>query len=148
MLNAVLEHCSDADLLIMAAAVADFRPEARLGDKIKKGASVPAIALEKTVDILDVISDLKTKQKNPRIVVGFAAESQDLIKNAQAKLNEKNLDLIVANDITSKDAGFAVDTNRVTILDAGGGEEALSLMTKEEVAEHILQRVTPLVKDE
>ena len=148
MLNAVLEHCSDADLLIMAAAVADFRPEARLGDKIKKGASVPAIALEKTVDILDVISDLKTKQKNPRIVVGFAAESQDLIKNAQAKLNKKNLDLIVANDITSKDAGFAVDTNRVTILDAGGGEEALSLMTKEEVAEHILQRVTPLVKDE
>ena len=81
------------------------------------------------MDILDAITDLKTKQKKPRIVVGFAAESRDLVKNAQAKLNEKNLDLIVANDITSKDAGFAVDTNRVTIIDAGGGEEALSLMT-------------------
>lgn len=80
--------------------------------------------------------------------MGFAAESQDLVENAQRKLREKNLDLIVANDITSKDAGFAVDKNRVTILDAGGGEEVLPLMSKNEVAEHILQRVTSLVIDE
>jgi phosphopantothenoylcysteine decarboxylase/phosphopantothenate--cysteine ligase len=148
MLNAVLMHSSDTDLLLMAAAVADFRPAVSSTDKIKKSADPPQVALEKTVDILNAISDLKVKQQHPKIVVGFAAESQDLIENAKLKLREKNLDLIVANDITSKDAGFAVDTNRVTILDAGGGEEVLPLMNKNEVAEHILQRVTSLVIDE
>ena len=148
MLNAVLEHSSDADLLIMAAAVADFRPAVSSREKIKKTAAPQQVALEKTVDILNAISDLKVKQQYPKIVVGFAAESQDLVTNARKKLREKNLDLIIANDILSKDAGFAVDTNRVTILDAGGGEEVLPLMKKSEVAEHILQRVSSLVIDE
>ena len=80
-------------------------------------------------------------------MVGFAAESQDLLSNARSKLKTKNLDLIIANDITSKDAGFAVNTNRVIIIDADGGEEALPLMTKEEVSEHVIQRVIPLVNN-
>ena len=131
----------------MAAAVADFRPVKTSDIKIKKTTGVPKIDLESTVDILSMVANQKTKQDFPRIVVGFAAESQDLITNAQSKLRTKNLDLIIANDITSKDAGFVVNTNRITILDAGGGEEALPLMTKEKVSEHIIQRVTPLIRD-
>lgn len=148
MMHAVLDRSNDADLLLMAAAVADFRPDKTSDEKIKKSTGVSKIDLESTVDILNAVANLKTKQDYPRIVVGFAAESQDLISNAQAKLRTKNLDLIIANDITSKDAGFAVDTNRVIILDAGGGEEALPLMTKDEVAEHVIQRVTPLLRNE
>ena len=148
MMHAVLDRSNDADLLLMAAAVADFRPDKTSDEKIKKSTGVSKIDLESTVDILNAVANLKTKQDYPRIVVGFAAESQDLISNAQAKLRTKNLDLIIANDITSKDAGFAVDTNRVIILDAGGGEEALPLMTKDEVAEHVIQRVTPLMRNE
>jgi len=145
MLHAVLDQSNDADLLIMAAAVADFRPSKTSYQKIKKSTGVSKINLESTVDILNAVADLKTKQEYPRLVVGFAAESEDLISNAQAKLRTKNLDLIIANDITSKDAGFAADNNRVIILDAGGGEEALPLITKDEVAEHVIQRVTPLI---
>jgi phosphopantothenoylcysteine decarboxylase/phosphopantothenate--cysteine ligase len=78
-------------------------------------------------------------------MVGFAAESQDLLLYARLKLHAKHLDLIVANDITASDAGFTVDTNRVTILDAGGGEEILPLMTKAEVAEIVLERITGLL---
>lgn len=148
MMHAVLDRSNDADLLLMAAAVADFRPDKTSDKKIKKSTGVSKIDLESTVDILNAVANLKTKQDYPRIVVGFAAESQDLISNAQAKLRTKNLDLIIANDITSIDAGFAVDTNRVIILDAGGGEEALPLMTKDEVAEHVIQRVTPLMRNE
>lgn len=148
MMHAVLDRSNDADLLLMAAAVADFRPDKTSDEKIKKSTGVSKIDLESTVDILNAVANLKTKQDYPRIVVGFAAESQDLISNAQAKLRTKNLDLIIANDITSIDAGFAVDTNRVIILDAGGGEEALPLMTKDEVAEHVIQRVTPLMRNE
>ena len=148
MMHAVLDRSNDADLLLMAAAVADFRPKKTSDEKIKKSTGVSRINLESTVDILNAVANLKTKQDYPRIVVGFAAESQDLISNAQAKLRTKNLDLIIANDITSKDAGFAADTNRVIILDAGGGEEALPLITKDEVAEHVIQRVTPLMRNE
>jgi phosphopantothenoylcysteine decarboxylase/phosphopantothenate--cysteine ligase len=79
------------------------------------------------------------------VIVGFAAESQKLIENAQRKLEEKGLDLIVANDITAEDAGFAVDTNRVTLLDRDGGSEELPLMTKAAVAEEVLQRVVELL---
>jgi phosphopantothenoylcysteine decarboxylase/phosphopantothenate--cysteine ligase len=78
-------------------------------------------------------------------VVGFAAESQDLIQNARNKLHSKQLDLIVANDITALDAGFAVDTNRVTILDAGGGQEALPLLSKAEVAAVLIERIIGLL---
>ena len=147
MMHAVLDQSNDADLLVMAAAVADFRPVNSSEVKIKKNTGVPNIEIESTVDILNTVAELKAKQGYPRIVVGFAAESQDLLSNARSKLKTKNLDLIIANDITSKDAGFAVNTNRVIIIDADGGEEALPLMTKEEVSEHVIQRVIPLVNN-
>jgi phosphopantothenoylcysteine decarboxylase/phosphopantothenate--cysteine ligase len=81
----------------------------------------------------------------PRVVVGFAAESQDLIANAQAKLTRKGVDLLAANDISANDAGFAVDTNRVILLDAAGGQEVLPLMSKAQVAERIIARVAALL---
>ncbi len=145
MMNVVLEKSRDADLLIMAAAVADFRPVIQKNQKIKKDTVLSPLELEQTEDILKAVSQLKSNFKHPQVVVGFAAESQDVLKNAREKLKSKGLDLIIANDITASDAGFAVDTNRVTILDVGGGQEDLPLLTKEEVAEHILQRVTPLL---
>lgn len=141
MLSAVLEATARADVLLMAAAVADFRPAAPAGDKLKKAGGVPEIRLEYTADILKAVAETKSQTGFPRLTVGFAAESRNLLANAQAKLRAKKLDLIVANDISATDAGFAVDTNRVTLLDAAGGEEPLPLMSKTEVAERVLERV-------
>jgi phosphopantothenoylcysteine decarboxylase/phosphopantothenate--cysteine ligase len=124
-----------ADVLVMSAAVADFRPAEVSTHKIKKtGADVPGLVLERTPDIL---LDVSQQEHRPRVVVGFAAESQDLVANAQDKLARKKLDLIVANDITATDAGFAVDTNRVYLITVGG-METLPLMSKELVAAHII----------
>jgi phosphopantothenoylcysteine decarboxylase/phosphopantothenate--cysteine ligase len=145
MLAAVLHEVVDADALVMAAAVADFRPISAAGDKIKREKGVPQITLEPTPDILTAVAELKNRSGMPRVVVGFAAESQDLIQNARNKLHSKQLDLIVANDITALDAGFAVDTNRVTILDAGGGQEALPLLNKAEVAAVLIERIIGLL---
>jgi phosphopantothenoylcysteine decarboxylase / phosphopantothenate---cysteine ligase len=145
MLAAVLHEVVDADALVMAAAVADFRPISAAGDKIKREKGVPQITLEPTPDILTAVAELKNRSGMPRVVVGFAAESQDLIQNARNKLHSKQLDLIVANDITALDAGFAVDTNRVTILDAGGGQEALPLLSKAEVAAVLIERIIGLL---
>jgi phosphopantothenoylcysteine decarboxylase/phosphopantothenate--cysteine ligase len=141
MCAAVLRAIEGADALLMAAAVADFRPAARKAEKIKRGKGVPGLTLEATPDILLAAREYKARHGWPRLTVGFAAESQDLLRNAQAKLQSKGLDLIVANDIRASDAGFSVDTNRVTLLDAGGGEEELPLMSKAEVAEVVLERV-------
>lgn len=146
MLVAVLAALTDTDVLIMAAAVADFRPTTAASEKIKKDKGIPQIILEATPDILQAVAEKRTRSGYPKITVGFAAESQDLLLNARHKLHAKHLDLIVANDITASDAGFMVDTNRVTILDAGGGEEILPLMTKAEVAEIVLERVTGLLQ--
>jgi phosphopantothenoylcysteine decarboxylase/phosphopantothenate--cysteine ligase len=96
-----------------------------------------------TPDILAEVAALKSKKLKVR--VGFAAESQDLLKNAQAKLKEKGLDLIVANDISAEDAGFEVDTNKVILLDKDGGQEELPLMSKAEVAEAVMGRVAKLL---
>jgi phosphopantothenoylcysteine decarboxylase / phosphopantothenate---cysteine ligase len=145
MLASVLHEVVDADALVMAAAVADFRPISAAGDKIKREKGVPQITLEPTPDILTAVAELKNRSGMPRVVVGFAAESQDLIQNARNKLHSKQLDLIVANDITALDAGFAVDTNRVTILDAGGGQEALPLLSKAEVAAVLIERIIGLL---
>jgi phosphopantothenoylcysteine decarboxylase/phosphopantothenate--cysteine ligase len=141
MRDAINHECNDADAVIMAAAVADWRPVSTADQKIKKGASNEwAIELTKTPDIIaGLIGDLLVK-------VGFAAESQDLIANAQTKLVSKGLDLIVANDITATDAGFATDTNRVTILDREGGSDDLPLMSKYDVGAAILDRVKPLFR--
>jgi phosphopantothenoylcysteine decarboxylase/phosphopantothenate--cysteine ligase len=145
MLETVRAEVAQADVLLMAAAVADFRPAAPADQKIKKEGGIPEITLEATPDILGAVAHLKSQTGFPRVTVGFAAESQSLIDNARAKLYSKNLDLIVANDILAPDAGFAVDTNRVTLLDAGGGVETLPLLSKAEVAAKVLERVVRLL---
>jgi len=141
----VLKAIPGANALIMAAAVADFKPRMSSDHKMKKADGMPEILLEPTPDILSEVMVEKEKSGFPLISVGFAAESDDLRSNAQKKLTEKQLDLIVANDISAPDAGFAVDTNRVTILDAGGGEEILPLISKAEVAQFVLERVMGLL---
>jgi phosphopantothenoylcysteine decarboxylase/phosphopantothenate--cysteine ligase len=146
MLDAVLKASRENDVLIMAAAVADFRPRIMAKDKIKKEGGVPQIELEATEDILKTVAGQKSDERRLRVVVGFAAESQNLLQNAANKLESKNLDLIVANDISADDAGFAVETNRVTLLFADGRRESLPLMSKAKTAEIILERVALLLE--
>jgi phosphopantothenoylcysteine decarboxylase/phosphopantothenate--cysteine ligase len=143
MLAAVLAETAAADALLMAAAVADFRPAAPAEQKIKKEAGVPTIELAANPDILLEVARRKAQTGLPLVTVGFAAESQALLENARHKLAAKKLDLIVANDISAADAGFAVDTNRVTLLDMEGAE-TLPLMGKDAVAEAVLARVVTL----
>jgi phosphopantothenoylcysteine decarboxylase/phosphopantothenate--cysteine ligase len=142
MRTAILQASAGADALIMAAAVADFRPRKATAEKIKSRDGVPHVELEATEDVLKAVA----KGKRPRVVVGFAAESRDLAGNASAKLKAKALDFIVANDISAADAGFGTDTNRVTIIDAAGKTEALPLASKAEVAELIIARVAALLE--
>jgi len=148
MLECVLAESADSDALVMAAAVADFRPKTMSKDKIKKEGGIPQIELEATEDILKTVSGRGSaaKRKRPLVVVGFAAESRDLVENATSKLTTKGLDLIAANDISAEDAGFAVETNRVTLLFADGRREALPLMSKSEVAETIVERIAGLLE--
>lgn len=145
MHQAVLSAIPDSDALIMAAAVADFRPKKPSAQKMKKEKGIPEIEFELTADILASVAQKKAKSGFPRVMVGFAAESQDLIKNAKQKMIKKHLDLIVANDITSDRAGFAVDTNQVTIIQANGDTEASDLLSKEEVSQIIIERVRTLL---
>jgi phosphopantothenoylcysteine decarboxylase/phosphopantothenate--cysteine ligase len=132
--NAVL----GADVLIMAAAVADFQAEKVSDNKIKKADSVLSLKLVKTPDILSEV-------KGSFIKVGFAAESENIIENAAIKLKEKGLHLIVANDITSEDSGFGSDNNRVIIIDRKEVTEELPLLSKREVADRILDRVKEII---
>jgi len=134
MREAVLDACKSADVLIMAAAVSDFRVANPADHKIKKGEGKLTLELVENEDFLLELPDSFVK-------VGFAAETNDLLKNAERKLIEKHLDFICANDVSAPDSGFAVDTNRVTILYRNGEKEALPLMTKNEVADRILDRV-------
>jgi phosphopantothenoylcysteine decarboxylase/phosphopantothenate--cysteine ligase len=146
MLDAVVEESRDTDALIMTAAVADFRPKNTATNKIKKESGIPKIELEATEDILKTVAGKRSEMKGPRVIVGFAAESQDLLQNAANKLESKGLDLIAANDISAPNAGFAVETNRVTLLFADGTRESLPLMSKTEAAEIILERVARLLE--
>jgi phosphopantothenoylcysteine decarboxylase / phosphopantothenate---cysteine ligase len=148
MLDAVLNESANADALIMAAAVADFRPKRTAENKLKKRDGIPQIELETTEDILEAVVRRKSDAldaKRPCVTVGFAAESHALLENAGEKLKSKHLDLIVANDILSIDAGFGLDTNRVTFLYPNGKQEPLPLMTKTEVAEIIIERLAELL---
>ena len=141
MRDAVIAGCADADILIMAAAVADYQPAETVRDKIKRRQSETlSIPLVPTPDILAEVG-----VRAGLVKVGFAAESQDLLENARQKIEAKHLDLIVANDITASDAGFATDNNRVVILDRGGRKEELPLMPKYDVAWHILDRIVSLL---
>jgi phosphopantothenoylcysteine decarboxylase / phosphopantothenate---cysteine ligase len=144
MLEAVLAECAGADALVMAAAVADFRPKKVAKNKLKKRDGIPQVELEAAPDILSAVSGLGPQR--PRVVVGFAAESKDLLQNAAAKLKSKNLDMIVANDISAPDSGFEVDTNRVTLLFSDSKDQPLPLMSKDEVAEIIIARLAMLLE--
>lgn len=146
MLAAVLQATRQADLLVMAAAVADFRPQTVAEQKIKKKGDAEGLTLEmiRNPDILAEVAAQKASGADPRLTVGFAAETEDLVANAHSKLERKKLDLIVANNVTASDAGFAVDTNRVTLLSANGSIESLPLMSKAEVAEVVLDEVKRL----
>jgi phosphopantothenoylcysteine decarboxylase / phosphopantothenate---cysteine ligase len=146
MLDCVLTESAGSDALIMAAAVADFRPKNQAKDKIKKEGGVPQIELEATEDILKMVAGQRSKESRLYVVVGFAAESRDLLENATSKLQSKGLDFIAANDISAEDAGFAVETNRVTLLFADGHRESLPLMSKSEVAESIIERLAALLE--
>jgi phosphopantothenoylcysteine decarboxylase/phosphopantothenate--cysteine ligase len=138
MRDAVLDHADAADVVVMAAAVADFRPKAVATDKLKKGDGVPELVLEPTTDIL---AELGARKRAGQVVVGFAAETTEVQANAAAKLAAKRVDLMVANDVSADDAGFEVDTNRVVVLDAAGGSEALPLMTKDALADWLVERI-------
>ena len=141
MKQAVLQCLPQADALVMAAAVADYRPAIIADQKIKKTEADLTLSLARTDDITMAVADVRKQTGWPRCVVGFAAETQNLLENAAGKLKRKSLDFIVANDVSRSDAGFAVDTNQVTILGQDGKPESLPLMTKAEVADAIWDRV-------
>ena len=142
----VLEAAPQADVLLMAAAVADFRPAQAAPQKIKKASAPQSLSLEPTEDILSLVAKQRKRSGRPDVVVGFAAESQDLLEGARAKLHAKGLSLIVANDVTAPDSGFAVDTNRVTLLDSDGTLQELPLMSKAAVADIVLARVVSILE--
>jgi phosphopantothenoylcysteine decarboxylase / phosphopantothenate---cysteine ligase len=139
MQAAVLEAVKNADVLVMAAAVSDFRPVKPASQKIKKDKGLPNIELEPTSDILAAVAEQKVASGFPHRTVGFAAESQNLAENAHNKLQAKKLDLIAANDVTAKDAGFEVDTNRIVLFYASGETESLPLLSKTEVGEKLVE---------
>ena len=141
MLRAVTCHSDSSDVIVMSAAVADFRPVQSSDGKIKKADGVPEIVLEKTPDIL---AGLGARKREGQILVGFAAETEDLIAHAQDKLVRKNLDLIVANDVSAPGVGFSHDTNAVTILGAGGVLQTVALTDKHHIASAVLDSVVEL----
>ncbi len=142
MLDAVLDCTNQADALIMASAVADFRPEHYADQKIKKGDRKELqIALTPTTDILQAVGERRLETGYPHVLIGFAAETQGLIENARSKLDRKHADYIIANDVTASGAGFQADTNIVTVLGADGSLVSLPQQTKTAVAEAIIQRV-------
>ena len=147
MHEAVLNETRTADILVMAAAVADYRPAAVADQKIKKtddDKGDAGILLEKTTDI---IASVSRAQASGRLVkVAFAAETENLLANARKKIESKNIDFIVANDVSATDSGFATDTNRVTIIDEQGAEESLPLMSKVLVGHKILSRSLGLLE--
>ena len=146
MLEVVHREAVDADILFMAAAVADYQPEQTAQEKIKKeGRGLSSLSLQPTEDILMAIADLRSGGSGPAVVVGFAAETEKLIGNAQEKLHRKKLDLIAANDITVEDAGFGGDRNQVTLLWSNGRVKKLPLQSKFKVAEQVVAEAVELL---
>jgi phosphopantothenoylcysteine decarboxylase/phosphopantothenate--cysteine ligase len=140
MREAALKAFASATVVIKAAAVADYRPSERSSEKIKKNGSPLTVQLVRNPDILAELG----RNKGEKFLVGFAAETGELGENAAKKLTEKNLDLVVANDVTCAGAGFAVDTNIVKILYRDGQVEDLPLMGKDELADAILDRIVKI----
>lgn len=141
MRRAVADRFDTVDVVIKAAAPLDFRPKTVSTQKVKKGTASTTVELEATPDILLELG----KRKNGRVLVGFAAETEDFATNGLSKLKAKNLDLIVINPVGTPDSGFASDTNRATILDAGGGVQEVPLVSKSAMADAILDRVVKLL---
>jgi phosphopantothenoylcysteine decarboxylase / phosphopantothenate---cysteine ligase len=139
MKNAVFTHREEMDVIIKAAAVADYRPAVSADQKIKKTEKDISIYLIQNPDILSELG--MSKSKPCQILIGFAAETENILTNAKDKLTRKNLDMIVVNDVTAKDAGFDVDTNRVIFIFKDGTVNELPLLTKDEVADELLDRV-------
>ena len=140
MREAVFHHLEKASILLMAAAVSDYRPKQAASQKMKKTSAPMTLELERNPDILLEAG----RSKGNRLWVGFAAETENLLKNAKEKLARKNLDLIVANDVSQPGAGFRVDTNIVRVIDRSGRAEKLPLMSKEDLADRILDRLLAL----
>ncbi len=143
MYDAVMARVGESSVVIKAAAVADYRPVARAGEKLKKQGERITLELVKNRDILTELG----RNKNGALLVGFAAETTELLANARKKLMEKNVDLLVANDVTEAGAGFSVETNIVRLLHRNGRVEEPGILSKEAVANLILDRVAELRKD-
>jgi phosphopantothenoylcysteine decarboxylase/phosphopantothenate--cysteine ligase len=144
MHDAVMTRAVDQDVVIMAAAVADYTPVEKASQKVKKAEGALTITLQRTKDILGDLSRLPSRAQGKPVLVGFAAETQDVVGHARAKREKKNVDLVVANDVSRPDAGFDVDTNAVTLVSADGAEE-MPLQSKATVAARILDRVEQLL---
>jgi phosphopantothenoylcysteine decarboxylase / phosphopantothenate---cysteine ligase len=142
MHDEVIARAPTADAVIMAAAVADFRPKAVAPEKLKKRDGVPEILLEPTVDILAALGRAKHDRQ---VIVGFAAETEHVRENAAAKLTAKNVDMMVANDVSAPDTGFEVDTNQAVLLSADGAVEETPLVSKEALAGMVLDRVAEML---
>ena len=141
MQEAMERAASNHDVIVMAAAVADFRPVHAASGKIKKGDGVPEIVLQQTPDIL---AGIGAHKRNDHVLVGFAAETANLVDNAKEKLERKRLDLIVANDVGASGVGFAHDTNAVTLLRSDAKPVEIDLATKREVARAIINAVVDI----
>jgi len=146
MHQAVMARAGEADVIVMAAAVADYTPVERAGQKVAKDGDTLTLTLKKTPDILGELGQRRVAKGSGPLLIGFAAETEDVIAHASAKRERKHVDLIVANDVSRSDAGFDVDTNLVTIVGPSGAE-TLPLQSKSRVASEILDRVEKLIAD-
>jgi phosphopantothenoylcysteine decarboxylase/phosphopantothenate--cysteine ligase len=145
MFAAVMARADDADVVVMAAAVADYTPAEPATHKVPKGGETLTIVLKKTPDILAELGRRRLTASRGPVLVGFAAETNDVVARAEAKRVAKQVDLIIANDVSRSDSGFSVETNEVTIVGPHGAE-ALPLQSKAQVAVAILDRVEDLVR--
>jgi phosphopantothenoylcysteine decarboxylase/phosphopantothenate--cysteine ligase len=145
MKSAIEKVLPSADALIMAAAPADFRPAAPASQKIKKGTSSETPQPIELTETEDILKSTKSSRKPGAVVVGFALETENLLANSAKKLEQKGLDMIVANSAVDEGTGFGVDTNRVTILSSGGATEEIAMMKKTEVADVIIDRIEALL---
>ena len=144
MCEAVLQHSTDADVVVMAAAVADYTPVVRAEQKVAKREGDVTLVLTRTPDILKMLGQRRAVSGGRTVLVGFAAETENVIASATEKLRTKQVDLIVANDVSRSDAGFDVDANEVTLV-SEEGSELIPLQSKASVAAQILNRIEQLL---
>src|SRR5215510_994561 len=145
MARAVTSRFPDCDVLVMAAAVADFRPKAAADEKLKKRDGVPEVVLEPTTDVLALLGE----RKQPgQVLVGFAAETDHVEQHAAEKMAAKRVDMMVANDVSAPDAGFEVDTNRAILLYSSGSREETPLLDKGDLADLLLDRISAVLADD